>query len=180
MAILIYFSKDGENYLNGQKQMLSKGNTAIVAEKIAKQLAIEAVALIPQKPYPTSYDATVDLAKTEQQEQARPQYQPLDLDLTDEQELFIGYPNWWGTFPMIVATFLEANDLSDKTIYPFCTHEGSALGSSMADLARFCPGSTIKQGLAIRGSIAAKADKAVEQWLLQYHCACGSKQRGGQ
>ena len=50
---------------------------------------------------------------------------PDDLDAYDE--IYLGYPNYWGTMPMAVYTFLENYDLSGKTIHPFCTHEGSGL-----------------------------------------------------
>ena len=43
--------------------------------------------------------------------------------------IFLGHPNWWGTMPMPVFTFLEEYDVSGKTIVPFCTHEGSGRGA---------------------------------------------------
>ena len=69
---------------------------------------------------------------------------------------------------MIIASFLEDNDFSNKTIYPFCTHEGSAFGNSMTDLKKLCPNSIIKQGLPVRGSRVNKSDKAIDSWLNQY------------
>jgi flavodoxin len=57
--------------------------------------------------------------------------------------IFLGYPNWWGTMPMPVFTFLEEYDFSGKTIIPFCTHEGSGMGRSEKDIAKLCPKATI-------------------------------------
>lgn len=78
-----------------------------------------------------------------------------------------GYPNWWGTTPMAVATMLESHDFSGKTIIPFCTHEGSALGQSTRDIAKWSPKSTLQTGLAIRGRSVKSAKPDVEKWLRQ-------------
>ena len=50
--------------------------------------------------------------------------------IDDYDVIFLGYPNWCGTMPMALWTFLENHDFSGKTIYPFCTHEGSGVGHS--------------------------------------------------
>lgn len=151
----------------GEIQHLSIGNTAVVANKIAEQLNVEAVEIVPAKEYPKTYQETVDAAKREKLEQARPEYRLAIPDLSEYNEIIIGYPNWWGTYPMIIASFLSDYDLAGKTLYPFCTHEGSALGSSMDDLRKSCPEAIIKQGLAIHGSKADMANKAVKHWVTQ-------------
>jgi len=57
------------------------------------------------------------------------------------------------------------HDFSGKTIIPFCTHEGSELGRSVADLKKLCPKSTILEGLAIRGSAAHNSHDRIDEWL---------------
>lgn len=153
--------------LHGEIKNLSRGNTAIVTSKIAKELNIEAVELIPAKEYPESYQEMVNVAKKEKIKQARPEYHLAVPDLSDYNEIIIGYPNWWGSYPMVIASFLENYDLAGKTMYPFCTHEGSALGSSMDDLRKSCPNAIIEQGLAIHGSKSDMANKAVKHWVTQ-------------
>src|SRR5512145_340191 len=76
-----------------------------------------------------------------------------------------GYPNWCGTVPMAVCTFLAAHGFAGKTILPFCTHEGSGLGRSERDIARLCPGAKVLKGLAIQGSAAQGAGKELSAWL---------------
>jgi len=49
--------------------------------------------------------------------------------------------------PMAVRAFLEEYDFSGKTIVPFCTHEGSGLGSSVRDIAKLCPGAEMANAL---------------------------------
>ena len=79
--------------------------------------------------------------------------------------IVLAYPNYWGTMPMAVFTFLENFDFSGKTILPLCTNEGSGMGGSERDIKRSCPGATVKSGLAITGSSAANAKSAVQRWL---------------
>ncbi|MFX0102487.1 MAG: flavodoxin, partial [Candidatus Hodarchaeota archaeon] len=79
--------------------------------------------------------------------------------------IFLGYPNWWGTMPMAVYTFLESSDFSGKMIVPFCTHEGSGLGRSVKDIKKCCPRAEIKNASPFRGSSVKNASDDVEKWL---------------
>lgn len=66
---------------------------------------------------------------------------------------------------MAVFTFLESYDFSGKTIVPYCTHEGSGLGSIERDIKKLCPTAKVLPGLAIKGSTVARADNEVVNWL---------------
>lgn len=116
-------------------------------------------------PYPAGYDETTDVALKEQHANARPKLSTHVDRMEDYDTIFLGYPNWWGTIPMAVCAFLEEYKLSGKTIVPFCTHEGSRLGSSERDIAKLCPGARLLGGLAIRGSSVERARKDVNDWL---------------
>ena len=72
--------------------------------------------------------------------------------------MILGYPNWWGTMPMVCYTFLESYDFTGKTIIPFCTNEGSGMGSSVRFIKKLCPGATVENGISIHGAEAANAD----------------------
>lgn len=65
---------------------------------------------------------------------------------------------------MCVFTFLEKFDFSGKTIKPFCTHEGSGLGTSKSDIKKLCPGARVEKGLAIHGSRMNGARAQLEKW----------------
>ena len=88
---------------------------------------------------------------------------PESIDAYDT--IVLAYPNYWGTMPMAVYTFLEAFDFTGKTILPLCTNEGSGMGSSERDIQRTCPGATVKAGLSITGSSAANSEGSVKRWL---------------
>ena len=86
-------------------------------------------------------------------------------DFDDYEMIFLGYPNWWGTMPMAVFTFLESYDFYGKTIVPFCTNQGSGIGRSEKDIRRLCPSSNVLQGIAIRGSLVSASGEEVRKWL---------------
>lgn len=116
-------------------------------------------------PYPTNYNAVVDLAKQELKDDYRPELATKIENMDSYDVVFVGYPNWWATMPMAVFTFLEEYDFSGKTIIPFCTHEGSSFGRSIDDITELCPKSTILDGLAIRGRNVKNAQKDLSKWL---------------
>ena len=88
----------------------------------------------------------------DQKRDARPELKEYPDSLDAYDTVYLGYPNYWGTMPMPVFTFLEHFDFSGKVIRPFCTHEGSGMGRSEADIRRICPDAVVKKGLAVRGS----------------------------
>lgn len=143
------------------------GNTRRLAELIQEQTGGRLAELRVVRPYPQDYDTVVDMAKKELRANARPALAPEIPDPGDARTVFIGYPNWWGTFPMAVFTFLEAHNPGDRTVIPFCTHEGSRFGRSERDLRRLCPQARILKGFEVRGSRVDQARGDVAQWLRE-------------
>jgi flavodoxin len=105
------------------------------------------------------------VAQDELSANARPELTNHVDDMDSYDVIFLGYPNWWGTAPMPVFTFLEEYDFSLKTIIPFCTHEGSGLGHSEKDIAKVCTKATVLKGIAINGTSASSAKNSVSNWL---------------
>ena len=166
-AIVVYFSHTGENYSVG---VIKEGNTAKVAKVIAAKTGADIFEIKEAKPYPQSYDECIDIAKKELREKARPEIAGDLPDLTDYQVVYLGYPNWWGDCPMIVYTFLEKSKIEGKTILPFCTHEGSGLGSTAKNIQKAIPGAKVElNGFSLRGATAQKdaaaTEQAVDKWL---------------
>lgn len=141
------------------------GNTRKVAQLIHRQVGGDIVELKTLQPYPEDYDACVDQAKKEQEQNARPELVTQIADMDKYRTIFVGYPNWWGTMPMALFTFFEKYDFAGKTIAPFCTHGGSRMGRSEEDIRRLCPKARVLKGLAVRGRNAGSAGKDVEAWL---------------
>ncbi|MCM1176025.1 MAG: flavodoxin [Acetatifactor muris] len=115
--------------------------------------------------YPSAYRGTTDQAKEEQNNDARPELASHVEDMDAYDTIILIYPNWWGTLPQPVFTFLEEYNFAGKMIWPLCTHEGSRLGSSESDIARLAPDAELEEGLAIRGSDVSSSQADVEAWL---------------
>lgn len=164
-VLVAFFSRAGENYAVGH---VSKGNTQIVAEFIADETGGTLFKIEPAVPYPDDYTECTEVAKREQEENARPAVSG-DAEVEDYDVIFIGYPNWWGDMPMAVYTFIEKHDWTGKTVIPFCTHEGSGLAGTERRLKDACKGASVKEGLAVRGATAqdstAQARQSVKSWL---------------
>ena len=116
-------------------------------------------------PYPSDYGDCVDQAKKEQDENARPALASNVEDMSVYDIVFVGYPNWWGTMPMAVFNFLESYDFNGKTIVPFCTHEGSAMGRSERDIKQLLPSSEVLNGKPVRGSRVKSSGEDIKSWL---------------
>ena len=167
--LVLYFSRTGEQYNVG---VIDKGNTAIVAEMIADETGADLFEVLPvDDHYPMTYDALTDVAKQEQNDKARPQYQGELPDLSDYDTIFVGAPFWWGDWPMIMYTVFENNDFSGKSLIPFSTHEGSGLSGFDKKLQSACPDAEVLKGLAIRGRDTQndqdEVRESVQGWLKE-------------
>ena len=164
-CLIAYYSRKGNNYVGGKIVNLTIGNTEVVAKKIKGFIGGDLFEINTIKPYPVDYTETTEVAKAELRKNARPELTDAVKNMDDYDVIYLGYPNWWGTFPMAVFTFLESYDFSGKTIIPFCTHEGSGIGSSERDIKKLCPNTKVLPGIVIRGGSVSEADDLIENWL---------------
>lgn len=165
--LIAYFSHEGEAYVGGRIVELTEGNTKVAARLLQEMTGAELFRIEPVTPYPHNHMETIDVAKKEQQADARPAYSGRVENMADYDTVILGYPNWWGTMPQIVMTFLEDYDFAGKTILPLCTNEGSGMGSSESDLKRLVPAAKVGKGLAIQGGKVARSGKELEKWLIR-------------
>ena len=159
-TLILVYSRAGANYVSGNIVNLKKGNCLVVAEKIAAKTGADIFQVLPEKEYSADYTKCTEEAQAELRAAARPAYKG-DIDVSPYDTIVVGYPIWWGTFPMPLWTFLESHDFSGKKIVPFSTHEGSGLGSSVSDLRKICTGATVMAGAAIKGSRANDCDAEI-------------------
>ena len=123
------------------------GHLDSMAHWIADETGGDIVRVISKETYPEDYNETVDRAKKEHDDSARPE---IDVNLTSEQlagydTVFFGFPVWWYDLPMPMWTFLESYDFSGKTIIPFISHEGtSSGGSAFRNMKELAPGADIR------------------------------------
>ncbi|WP_278503314.1 flavodoxin [Mitsuokella multacida] len=162
--LIAYYSRKGQNYVNGSIKNLAKGNTERVAEFIQQAVGGDLFEIQTVKEYAADYTQCTLEAKAELRAKARPQLKEYPDSLDGYDTIFLGYPNWWGTMPMACYTFLEKYDWSGKTMIPFCTHEGSGMGGSEREIKKTCPEAVLKKGLPIHGAEAAASEAEVAAW----------------
>lgn len=173
MANLIaYYSRKGENYWASDVRVLEKGNTERVAEFVQQAVGGDLFEIETVKEYAADYYRCIDEAKAELKAEARPELarylEDAGLSMDDYDTIFLGYPNWWGTCPMCVFTFLEHYNLAGKRIVPFCTNGGSGMGGSEKHLKKICPSAAIERGLSITGNKAASSQDKATAWAEKF------------
>jgi flavodoxin len=164
-SLTAYFSRKGDNYVGGSIVNLPVGNTEVAARKIQSLTGGKLFRIRTAKAYPADYTRTTKVARDELNANARPVLAETPENIADYDLIYLGYPNWWGTMPMALFTFLEVYDFSGKTIVPFCTHEGSGMGKSERDIKTLCPRAKVLAGLAIRGGSVCGSDSDISEWL---------------
>lgn len=115
-SLIAYYSRKGENYLNGSIVNLTVGNTEAVAKKIQVLTGSDLFEIDTVKPYPEDYTEATKVAMDEKRRNARTELTGVVDNMDAYDVIYLGYPNWWGTFPMAVFTFLESYDFSGKTL----------------------------------------------------------------
>ena len=162
--LIIYYSRKGENYVNGIVKNIAKGNTEIVAEFIQKAVGGDLFEVDTVKPYAADYNTCIEEAKKELHAQARPELKKYLDSIAEYDNVFVCGPCWWGTFPMAIFTQLEKLDWNGKNVMAVMTHEGSGLGSCERDLKKICRGASFGSGLAVHGADAANSESTVASW----------------
>lgn len=162
-ALVAFYSRADENYVNGQIKTLKTGNTQVAAGIIEKFTEADVFKIQQLKPYSKSYNECIAQAQADQRRNARPELKDYPDSIDSYDVIYLGYPNYWSTMPMAVFTFLEHFNFDGKIIRPFCTHEGSGLGSSISDIKKLCPGAIVEEGLAIQGCRVEQVQEKIKK-----------------
>ena len=163
-TLVVYFSRADENYNVGTVEV---GNTELLAKEIIAKTSADEFKIEPKDKYPAVYQEAIERATAERKAGARPEYIG-DVDITDYDTIFFGYPIWWGDMPMVVYNFIEKHDWNGKTVIPFNTHEGSGNAGTYDILKSKMTGATLKgDGFNMSGSTARTDDgiKNLDNWL---------------
>ena len=162
--LIIYYSRRGENYVNGDVKELERGNTEIAAEYIQRAVGGDLFRVDTVKEYPEDYYQCIEVAKAEGKANARPELKACLDSLEGYDNIFVCGPIWWGTYPMAMFTLLERLDWSGKRVFPLTTHAGSGLAGCQRDLKRICKGAKVGKGLAVLGASVQESEAAVAAW----------------
>lgn len=162
--LIIYYSRRGQNYVNGSVKNLSKGNAELITEYIKDAVGADVFEVDTVKPYSADYMVCIEEAKAELRAKARPELKAYLDDISGYDNIFVVGPNWWGIYPMALYAQLERLDFSGKTVHYVVTHEGSALGGVPKTMKDACKGAKIGGSLAVHGGSAPSSRAQVENW----------------
>jgi flavodoxin len=164
-TLLAYFSRAGENYHYGGRRDLQVGNTEVVANMVSQLADVDMYRLQPAEPYPHDYEQTVERNRREQRADARPALIEPPPPMVAYDTVLLGCPVWNRSMPMIMRTFLDAVDLSGKTVLPFVTYAVTGMSGIPEEYASLLPGARVGEGLAVQGEEVQGAREQVQSWL---------------
>ena len=141
------------------------GNTQYMAYVIEETVGADIFRIEPETPYPTDHDTLVDLAKEEQNDNARPKIKDTIENFDTYENIFVGYPNWWGDMPMILYSFFDEYDFSGKTIIPFNTHGGSGFSDTISTIKELEPNAEVLDGKSISRNDIQDAEQEIIDWV---------------
>lgn len=141
------------------------GNTEGIAEEIQRQTGADLFEITMVNPYSSDYNTVLDEAQRDQNVQARPELASHVENMEQYDIVMLGYPNWWASIPMPVASFLEEYDFSAKTIIPFCSHGGGRFGQSLTAITKLAPNTSMGEALSIHYSGGSELFADVTEWL---------------
>ena len=141
------------------------GNTRAIAQKVREQTGADLFEIQCVKPYSTDYDTVLMEAQRDQRAQARPAIRGQVREMARYGVILLGYPNWWASIPMPVATFLEQYDFAGKTIVPFSSNGGGGLGQGPAAIAKLAPRARLGRGLSVSYGGGSGLAGDIAAWL---------------
>ena len=164
-TLIAFYSRADENYFGGAMRYVKVGNTEIAVGLMKELIEADSFKIEMKDPYSPVYMTCIDQAKKDLRAGARPELVSMPESIDEYDTIVLAYPNYWGTMPMAVFTFLEAFDFTGKTILPLCTNEGSGMGGSERDIKKTCPGAEVQKGLSVTGSQAANSKGSLQEWF---------------
>ena len=166
-ALIVYFSRAGENIVGDQREIIEKGFTEKVAEKIQKLTGGALIKLQPVEEYPFGYDDCNRRARKEYEENILPEIKNLPASIDAYDTIFLGFPLWYRSYPRIISTFIRAYSFIGKTVKPFCTNEEGTFGIMQLELQSALKGAVVKDGLAIHSYEVDNSDSLIAEWVKE-------------
>lgn len=141
------------------------GNTRLIAQDIQGMIGGDLFEIKAERAYGPDFDSAVEQAREELRINARPKLTAKVENMRDYDVIFVGFPNWVGTMPMAVFSFLEQYDFSGKTLIPFCTHGTSGVSDTITDFKRLNPQATILEYIDFFRNDVRDAEIPLQNWL---------------
>ncbi len=143
------------------------GATQQVAQEISQLLGADMLRIEAEQPYNGTYQETIARCMKEREANELPKLKDLNIDLSQYETVFLGYPIWFGTYALPMASLVKSMDFTGKKIVPFCTFGSGGLGASIKDLKAAHPQVEIANGYGVRNARIAKAPAEVKRFLIE-------------
>ena len=143
------------------------GNTRLIAQDIQRMTGGDIFEIKAVGEYGPDFDSAVEQAREESRNGARPELRAKVAGMQDYDVVFVGFPNWVGTMPMAVFSFLEQYDFTGKILVPFCTHGTGGIGNTISDLKKLNLDAEIREHIDFYRNDVKNAEEPVRNWLRE-------------
>lgn len=166
-ALILFYSRAGENHYNGGLEHLEVGNTHLASQWIGDEIGADLFQVDTVVPYAESYRECCGQAVAEWKGNVRPAVKGMPEGVEAYDTIVVGYPIWCGTMPMCLYTVLEAINTAGKRVVALCTHEGSGYAGSVEALKKLCPEAAVEAGLSVKGCQVRESEEMIRQWARE-------------
>lgn len=172
--LIAYFSHGGENLVDDRIVDLGENGNTKIAAKLLKEALEEKgfkanlFEIEPLIPYDRSYEGTLARSRQEYEEGSAPLIKAGPNGYEAYDAIFLGYPNWWGTLPAPIISFLRDHVTEGKTIIPFVTHGGQRFLYSLESIQKEAPKASLLEGFAIAAPYMSAAKSVIADWLKDH------------
>ena len=143
----------------------TEGNTKLLANRVAFHSGSDMYRIEAVKPYPEDYYECNARAREEYETNARPEIKGPLPNLEGYDVIYLGFPNWYRTYPKVVATFLDLVSLKGKIVKPFCTNEEGGFGIGELQLRSALAESDVRDGFSSKSEDVMERDNDIAEWV---------------
>ena len=144
------------------------GTTETVAQELQRKLNADMELIGLENPYTGTYAETIARVGKEREEGNLPKLNPLKSDLSKYDVIFLGFPIWYGTYAMPIASLVKEYDFKGKQIVAFCTFGSGGLEPAIEDLKKALPMAEVAEnGFGIRNARVASTAKELNRFLVE-------------
>lgn len=148
--------------------VIPPGNVQQLAGWVQDETGGDLFSIRVTDPYPSDWDACLERANEERDEDARPKLVENVENIDQYDTVFLGYPNWWYGVPMALLSFFEENDLSGKQVYLFCSHGTGGLANSVEIIMEAVPDAEISDSIFdCYEEDASSSEEGIRQWVQE-------------
>lgn len=144
------------------------GNTEETAEYIHNYAGGDIVAIEPFNEYPSKLSALKKQVKKEMADYARPAIDNSAVDMGIYDEIYIGFPIWYGYAPRVVCSFLDGcTGIEGKTIYCFMTSDSGDTGDCINELQAIYNTAVFNSCINIKSSdvLTSSSKERIRDWF---------------